>query len=59
MIAATARGNRPIVLTGTVPAIQAAMPIALEEEPGNVFRVEIRGMLRKAELDRCQAELAG
>jgi hypothetical protein len=34
------------------------MPIALEQEAGNVFRIEIRGMLRKADLDRCQAQLA-
>jgi hypothetical protein len=34
------------------------MPIAMEHEGGNLFRVEIRGTLRKADLDRCQAELA-
>jgi hypothetical protein len=35
------------------------VPIALEEETGRVFRVEMRGMLRKAELDHCQSQLAG
>jgi len=34
------------------------MPIALTPAGGNIFRVELRGMLRKADLDRCQAELA-
>lgn len=34
------------------------MPIALEQEADNVFRIEMRGMLRKADLDRCQARLA-
>ena len=33
--------------------------MALEQhERGNVFRVEIRGHLRKADLDACQAHLA-
>ena len=35
------------------------MPITLEEEPGRVFRLEMRGMLRKAEFDHCQSQLAG
>jgi hypothetical protein len=30
------------------------MPIALQQEHGNRYRLEIRGMLRKAEFDRCQ-----
>jgi hypothetical protein len=34
------------------------VPIALEEEAGRVFRIEMRGMLRKADLDRCQSQLA-
>jgi hypothetical protein len=34
------------------------MPMELEREPENVFRVEMRGLLRKAELDACQARLA-
>ncbi len=34
------------------------MPMTLEQEAGNVFRVEMRGLLRKADLDRCQAQLA-
>jgi hypothetical protein len=35
------------------------VPIALKEETGRVFRVEMRGMLRKAEFDHCQSQLAG
>ena len=34
------------------------MPIALAPAGGNIFRVELRGTLRKADLDRCQAQLA-
>jgi hypothetical protein len=34
------------------------MPIALQQERANVYRVEIRGTLRKADLDRCQQQLA-
>ena len=34
------------------------MPIAMHHEGGNLFRVEIRGTLRKADLEPCQAELA-
>ena len=34
------------------------MPMAMEHEGGNLFRVEIRGTLRKADLDRYQTELA-
>lgn len=34
------------------------MPIALSHAGDNVFRVELQGALRKADLDRCQAELA-
>jgi SpoIIAA-like len=33
------------------------MPIAMHPESDNVYRVEIQGTLRKADLDRCQAEL--
>lgn len=33
------------------------MPIALQQEPDRVFRVEMRGLLRKADLDACQARL--
>ncbi len=34
------------------------MPIALEQETDRVFRIEMRGLLRKADLDRCQSRLA-
>jgi hypothetical protein len=37
----------------------ASMPITMEHEHDNVYRLEIRGMLRKADLDRCQEALAG
>ena len=33
------------------------MSVAFGQEDGDVFRIEIRGVLRKAELDRCQARL--
>jgi hypothetical protein len=33
------------------------MSIATTPEGGNVFRLDIRGVLRKAELDRCQDAL--
>jgi SpoIIAA-like len=33
------------------------MPIAMDHEGGNLFRVEINGTLRKADLDRYQNEL--
>jgi SpoIIAA-like len=35
------------------------MPIAMERERDNVFRVEVRGMLRWSELESCQGRLAG
>jgi hypothetical protein len=34
------------------------MPIELRHERDNVYRVEVSGTLRKAELDRCQERLA-
>ncbi len=34
------------------------MPIDLRHEQGNVYRLEIDGTLRKADLDRCQRRLA-
>lgn len=34
------------------------MPIAMHHEGGNLYRLEIRGTLRKAELERSQGELA-
>ena len=34
------------------------MPITMHHEGGNVFRFDVSGMLRKAELDTCQAALA-
>ena len=33
------------------------MPIALTQEADNIFRLAIRGILRKADLDRCQDRL--
>ena len=33
------------------------MPIAMHPERDNVYRVEIQGTLKKADLDRCQADL--
>jgi len=35
------------------------MPIAMHDEGGNLFRVEIRGTLRQAELEQHQRTLAG
>jgi hypothetical protein len=35
------------------------MPITLQPERDNVYRVEIRGTLRKSDLDHCQSLLAG
>lgn len=36
----------------------STMAIATHHEGGNLFRVEMRGRLRKAEMDRCQDDLA-
>jgi hypothetical protein len=33
------------------------MPIALEHERDNVYRLEVRGTLRRAEFDQCQTSL--
>ena len=33
------------------------MPIALTHAGDNIFRVELQGTLRKADLDRCQTQL--
>ena len=33
------------------------MPITLTQDDGNIFRVELQGTLRKADLDRCQGQL--
>ena len=35
------------------------MPIALHHEGDNVYRLDVRGTLRKSDLDRCQDVLAG
>jgi SpoIIAA-like len=35
------------------------MPITLQHQGDNVYRLEVRGTLLKADLDRCQDELAG
>jgi hypothetical protein len=42
---------------GTIPALEFDMPMAMHHEGGNLFRLDIRGMLRKADLDRWQKEL--
>jgi hypothetical protein len=34
------------------------MPMDLMREANNVFRLDMRGLLRKAELDRCEERLA-
>jgi hypothetical protein len=34
------------------------MSIAMQRDHGNVYRVEIRGTLRKADLERCERRLA-
>jgi hypothetical protein len=47
-----ARGNR-------VDEDRTIMPISMECEHDNVFRIDIRGILRKADLERCQERLAG
>jgi hypothetical protein len=36
-----------------------AMPISLEHERDNVFRLDVRGMLRLTELEECQQRLTG
>ena len=33
------------------------MPIAMHHEDGNLFRIALRGTLRKADFDRCQQTL--
>ena len=33
------------------------MPIALQQEEGNVHRLDVTGVLRKQDLERCQASL--
>ena len=35
------------------------MPITLQHERDNIYRVELGGTLRKKDLDRCQEELVG
>lgn len=35
------------------------MSITLQHERDNVYRLELRGLLQKAEFDRCQVTLAG
>lgn len=35
------------------------MSIAMHNERGNVYRVEIRGILQKSDLERCEEQLAG
>ena len=34
------------------------MPITLEHEQGNIYRLDVSGRLSKAEFDRCQESLA-
>ena len=33
------------------------MPMTMSHERGNLYRAEVRGVLRKADIDRCQDEL--
>ena len=33
------------------------MPIVMQHEGGNLYRLDVRGTLRKADLERCQDEL--
>ena len=40
------------------PCYSESMPIGLAQEADSIFRIEMRGMLRKADLDRCQARVA-
>lgn len=35
------------------------MPISLEHERDNLFRLNVRGVLRQAELEQCQQRLTG
>ena len=35
------------------------MPITIQHERDNLYRVEVRGTLRKTELEQCRADLAG
>jgi hypothetical protein len=35
------------------------MPISMQQEQGNIFRLDVRGTLRKADLATCQDRLAG
>jgi stage II sporulation SpoAA-like protein len=35
------------------------MPISMHHEGDNIYRVELRGRLRKADLEQCQERLAG
>ena len=34
------------------------MPIAMQHERDNIYRMEVSGVLKKSDLDRCQAMLA-
>ena len=38
--------------------IEPLIPIALRSDRDNLYRVEMSGLLRKVELDQCQAQLA-
>jgi stage II sporulation SpoAA-like protein len=35
------------------------MPITMQHERDNIYRVEVGGILQKTELDRCQEQLVG
>jgi hypothetical protein len=52
------RGRRRSAASGTFPAIQDLMPITMVQEADRVFRIAMNGLLRKPDLDRCQARLA-
>jgi hypothetical protein len=43
--------------TGMLPAVRRAtnpMPMTVHHEDGNVYRLEVQGLLRKLEVERCQ-----
>jgi hypothetical protein len=46
------------IVRGTFRADTTVVPATLQPEQGNVYRLDLRGVLRKRELDVCQAMLA-
>jgi hypothetical protein len=62
MVPAAAEGGVECAARAARPALRAhrdLMAITLQHERNNVFRVEVRGVLRTADLEHCQRELAG